>query len=139
MLRDLVLGIMMNLAVMMVHVGTTVLLMMIHDHYQPNPAKRLPHAKHVLLMMGSVTLLLVAHLFEVGLWAMVYRLLGLVSNGPDAYYSAFMTYTTLGLGHAVELEHARLVEPLTAASGIMMFGWTTAILINVLQRGGKQR
>lgn len=137
MIGELLSGITMNLLVMLVHVAATLMLMQVTDWLIPTPSHLPSRKRHILLMMIAVAVMLCAHLAEVGLWSGVYWATGIVPNAYDAYYSAFNTYTALGLGHAVEREEWRLLEPMTSVSGILMFGWTTAILIAALQRGSR--
>jgi Ion channel len=138
MLLDLLFGITINLAVMAVHVGATLVVMEISDVIIPSSRTSSSRRRHLVLMIVVVVCMLLAHLCEVGVWSVVYLAMGIVPNAEDAYYSAFTTYTTLGLGHSVEREYARLLEPMTATSGILMFGWTTAVLIAAVQRGAKR-
>lgn len=45
----------------------------------------------------------------------------------------FITNTTLGLGDVKADAATRLMAPLTATSGILMIGWSTALFIYVIQ------
>ena len=132
MLDEMIVGILLNVAVMLVHLTATVsLAVMVHPWgawLRHRPFLRLTL---VLLMVNAV--LLAAHLIEVGLWASVYAYRGLVANPADAYYSAFVNYTTLGYGDALQATRTRLLGPMASASGILMFGWSTALLIYILQ------
>ena len=138
MLLDLLFGITINLTVMAVHVGATLVVMEISDVIIPTSRTSSSRRRHLMLMIAVVACMLLAHLCEVGIWSLVYLALGIVSNAADAYFSAFTVYTALGVGHSVEREYARLLEPMTATSGILMFGWTTAVLIAALQRGARR-
>lgn len=132
MVRELVLGIAMNIAVMLVHLGATFLLIVIVRPFE----SRLwgtPYVRLTLALLATNVVLLTAHLLEVGLWSMLYAALGLVADPADAYYSAFVNYTTLGYGDVLQGTRTRLLGPMAAGSGILMFGWSTALLIYVLQ------
>ena len=52
----------------------------------------------VLIMAAAVTALLVAHVIEVMIWGLAYALLQAVPKQVDAFYFAFVNYTTLGYG-----------------------------------------
>ncbi|MGA0563292.1 two pore domain potassium channel family protein [Ancylobacter sp. VNQ12] len=132
MLDDLLLGILVYIAVMLIHLGATFLLVALIRPYGHWLWER-PHLRLTLALLGANVLLLAAHLMEVGLWATLYSHLDLVDNAADAYYSAFLNYTTLGSGEAHGNLHTRLLDPIAAGSGILMFGWSTALLIYVLQ------
>jgi hypothetical protein len=47
---------------------------------------------------------------------------------------AFVNYTTLGYGDVTPLKEWRLLGPMTAMNGILMFGWSTAVLFEVLRK-----
>jgi voltage-gated potassium channel Kch len=83
---------------------------------------------------GCVLLMFAASLIEVALWAAAYLILGAISSVEKALYFSGVTFTTLGYGDVLLEAHWRLLGPLEAANGIIMFGWTTAIVIAVVQR-----
>jgi hypothetical protein len=49
-------------------------------------------------------------------------------------YFAFVNYTTLGYGDVIPVESWRLIGPMTAMNGILLFGWSTAVIFFVLGR-----
>ena len=53
-------------------------------------------------------------------------------------YLAFGNYTTLGYADLVALEQWRLLRPMTALNGIMLIGWSTALIIEILAGGRRQ-
>jgi len=52
---------------------------------------------------------------------------------PAVYFST-VTYTTLGCGDLVVGTEWRILASTQAANGIIMFGWTTGIIIAGVQR-----
>ena len=54
--------------------------------------------------------------------------------GADVVYFAFVNYTTLGYGDVVPVERWRLIGPMTAMNGVLVFGWSTAVIFDVLGR-----
>lgn len=87
----------------------------------------------ILVMATSGVLLTLAHFVEVAVWAELYDLLGVIVR-KDAYYLAFVNFTTLGYGDIVPVYQWRLLGPITAANGMLLFGWSTAVLFAVLSR-----
>ena len=77
---------------------------------------------------------MVAHTLEVFVWALAYALVGAAPDGSDLLYFAFVNYTTLGYGDVVPVQAWRLIGPMTAMNGIFMFGWSTAVLFEVLRK-----
>jgi hypothetical protein len=51
-----------------------------------------------------------------------------------AYYHSAVNYTTLGYGDLIMTPAWRLLGPLEAATGMLMFGVSTAIIFAVIQR-----
>ena len=45
-----------------------------------------------------------------------------------------MIHALLGYGDVTPLKEWRLVGPITAMNGILMFGWSTAVLFEVLRK-----
>ena len=91
-----------------------------------------PRLRLVLVMMATVTVLMVAHLIEIGVWALVYTVLEATPQRIDAFYFAFVNYTTLGYGDILPVEHWRMLGPITAMNGVLLFGWSTAVIFHVL-------
>jgi Ion channel len=54
--------------------------------------------------------------------------------GADRLYFAFVNYTTLGYGDVIPVERWRLLGPMTAMNGVLLFGWSTAVIFEVLRR-----
>ncbi len=92
--------------------------------------------------LGVVTwtalVLLALHLIEIALWAWAYLVLlpgDKFSSFEEAAYFSVVTFTTLGYGDITLSEHRwRLLSGLEALDGILLVGWTTALLFAVVQR-----
>jgi hypothetical protein len=54
--------------------------------------------------------------------------------GTDFMYFAFVNYTTLGYGDVLRVERWRLLGPLTAMNGVLLFGWSTAVIFELMRR-----
>ena len=81
-----------------------------------------------------IQLALVAHLVEVALWAVVLSLCGEFTRFAGAFYESAMNYTSLGYGDVVMSASWKLLGPLEAANGLLMFGVSTALIFAVIQR-----
>jgi len=88
----------------------------------------------VLVMIPTVLVLMLTHAAEVLVWALGYLLVGAAPEGADRVYFAFVNYTTLGYGDVVPVERWRLIGPMTAMNGVLLFGWSTAVIFEVLRR-----
>jgi hypothetical protein len=93
-----------------------------------------PNLLLVTVMVATASVLMVAHTCEIMVWAMAYRLVDAVPNSTDHLYFAFVNYTTLGYGDIVPVERWRLLGPMTAMNGVLLFGWSTAVIFEVLRK-----
>src|SRR5260221_4514893 len=58
----------------------------------------------VAVMIATVSVLMAAHIAEVAVWALAYRIVGAAAPGTDFIYFAFVNYTTLGYVDEVPIE-----------------------------------
>jgi hypothetical protein len=49
-------------------------------------------------------------------------------------YFAFVNFATLGYGDVTPVEGWRLLGPFTAMNGALLFGWSTAVIFEVLHK-----
>jgi hypothetical protein len=89
---------------------------------------------NVAIIAVAVMFALVAHLMEIALWAVVFSLCGEFSGLGSAFYHSAVNYTTLGYGDVVMSPAWRLLGPIEAADGMLMFGVSTALIFTVIQR-----
>ena len=85
-------------------------------------------------MNTTVSVLMAAHVFEVIVWSLTYALVGAAPPGADVVYFAFVNYTTLGYGDVIPVKRWHILGPMTAMNGILLFGWSTAVIFEVLRR-----
>ena len=96
---------------------------------------KLPPTWHLAsVMVAAVSVLMAAHGFEVIVWSLAYTAIDVAPAGADLVYFAFVNYTTLGYGDVVPMERWRLIGPITAMNGVLVFGWSTAVIFEVLRR-----
>jgi hypothetical protein len=88
----------------------------------------------VAVMIATVSVLMAAHIAEVVVWSLAYIMVGAAPPGADFIYFAFVNYTTLGYGDVIPIERWQLLGPMTAMNGVLLFGWSTAVIYAVLRR-----
>jgi hypothetical protein len=98
--------------------------------WQGDPAS----TRTVLMLTRVVGGLLVLHLLEMGIWAATFRAVGVMPDFESALYYSLESYTTVGYGDVVPQAPWRLIGPIEAAVGILMFGWSTGFIVAALQR-----
>jgi hypothetical protein len=87
----------------------------------------------IAVMIATVIVLMIAHLAEVLVWSLIYAAVGAAPVGTDLVYFAFVNYTTLGYGDVTPVERWHLLGPMTAMNGVLLFGWSTAVIFEVLR------
>ena len=93
-----------------------------------------PHLLHVLQLSRVVLIMFLASIIEVVMWAFAYLQLGAIEGLEPAVYFSMVTFTTLGYGDIVLHEGWRILASFEAINGIIMGGWTTAIVMWAVTR-----
>ena len=81
-----------------------------------------------------VSSLLLLSLAEILVWAAVYALAGHLPDFETAAYFSLTSYTTVGYGDVVLPPGSRLLGPIEGAVGVLMFGWSTSVLVAAISR-----
>ena len=93
-----------------------------------------PRLHLMTLMVVTALVLIIAHTAEIIIWSLAYAAVDAAPAGSDLLDFAFVNYTTLGYGDVTPLKEWRLLGPMTAMNGILLFGWSTAVLFEVLRK-----
>ena len=88
----------------------------------------------VAIMAGVTLLALIAHMVEIAIWAVLFDACGEFTGLAPAFYHSAMNYTSLGYGDVVMSDSWKMLGPLEAAVGLLMFGLSTAMVFAVIQR-----
>ncbi|GLZ87324.1 hypothetical protein Pres01_33750 [Metapseudomonas resinovorans] len=84
---------------------------------------------HSAVHLGVVMLLmLLGNFAQMAIWAALFHLLGEFDDFATALYHSGVNFATLGYGDMVMTPAWRLLGPLEAANGILMFGVSTAVM-----------
>jgi hypothetical protein len=86
----------------------------------------------VSVVAGATLFALAAHLVEISIWAVVLDLCSEFPNFATAFYASAANYTTLG--YAVMPATWRLLGPLEAANGMLMFALSTGMIFAIMLR-----
>ena len=93
-----------------------------------------PRRAILLLFSALMIVLMLGNILQVAFWAVCYVALGALEDLETAVYFSGVTFTSLGYGDVVLKGRLRLLAPLQAANGLMMFGITTAVFIAAVQQ-----
>lgn len=96
--------------------------------------RKLTWRSKVFSISWLVFILFLAAILEAMLWALTYWLLGAIQDFEEAVYFSVVTYTTLGYGDVVLGDNWRLLSAFQAANGVIIFGWSTAIVMTLVHR-----
>ena len=71
---------------------------------------------------------------EIGVWAIYYDCRRQPRRpSTDAFDFAFENYTALGYGEPGAARGKRLIGPITALNGLLLIGWSVAIIFEVMR------
>ena len=128
--------VMVALTVVVHALGTTYLVRYLAQRFLDERGRwRSRYAMGALITAAIVLVLL--HAVEIVLWAGVYRALlpaGELADLESAVYFSFVTFTTLGYGDITLGEGWRMLSGIQALNGILLVGWSTALMFAVVQR-----
>jgi ion channel len=80
----------------------------------------------VAMMLGTFV--------QVGLWGVLFVVLGEFSELYDAVYHSAVNFASLGYGDIVMSKQWKLLGPLEAINGVLMLGMSAAALMVILQQ-----
>jgi len=132
MFRQLLLGGGVNIINIAIHALVMTLVVGVARRAAAN--KSHPSLFLIAIMIPTVSVLMTTHTLEVFVWALAYSLVDAAPPGSNLVYFAFVNYTTLGYGDVVPVERWRLLGPMTAMNGVLLFGWSTAVIFEVLRK-----
>ena len=98
--------------------------------------KKVSHPSLFLMavMIPTVSVFMLAHTIEVFVWALAYWIVDAAPPGTNLVYFAFVNFATLGYGDILPAQRWLLLGPLAAMNGWLLFGWSTAVIFEVLRR-----
>jgi len=90
--------------------------------------------KNVAVMMIILLVTASAHLAQIALWAVAFLMVGEISTFERAFYFSTQNYTALGYGDIAVSQRWRLLGPLEAINGILLFGLSTGVIFAVMSQ-----
>ena len=88
------------------------------------------------LLWAAIMWMFIGICVESIVWALVYLFtpeISVLSDPQSAFYFSLVTYTTLGYGDIVLTGDFRVLSAVQAANGVLIFGWTTALILYYIQ------
>ena len=106
------------------------------------PTARVRHLavpRRLMLTITAVAILTTGHLCQVTIWAIRYYDWGELGGFANSFYFSLASFTTVGASELALSPAHRVVGAVEAAVGMLMFGWSTALLVEVINRVDQRR
>jgi hypothetical protein len=92
-----------------------------------------PFAQIRSLLIVMIVLML-GNFIQITIWGVLFMALGEFSELYEAVYHSAVNFSSLGYGDVVMSKRWKLLGPLEAANGVLMFALTGAALMAILQQ-----
>jgi hypothetical protein len=121
---------------LLIHAAVAALIMIATRHTAAATDDFHRFVQVMALLTVTIAALTLAHLIEIGIWALFYVHVGIdAGQGIHAFEWAFENYTALGYGDAVPPPGQRLYGPITALNGLLLIGLSVFIIFEVMRMG----
>ena len=90
--------------------------------------------QRLAVTIAAVTVLMIGHLCQVAVWALRYWYWGELGGFVNSFYFSLASFTTVGASDLALPSTHRMVGAIESALGMLMFGWSTALLVALIQR-----
>src|SRR4029434_3073654 len=88
----------------------------------------------VILLLRLFISIVLLHVIQIGLWAMVFWQAGELPTLETAIYLSLVTYTTIGFGDGVLSPVWGVLTGIEGLTGLLLVGWSTAFAFAVVNR-----
>lgn len=134
----LLVGSLMVVLTVLIHGVGSLWVLRLLNAYGSTGAKRARPRRALFAVIFTALALLMLHWLQIMLWAVLYLLLTPVSpiaTLESAVYLSAITFTTVGYGDITLQAHQwRLLCGIEGLNGVLLLGWSTALLFAVVQR-----
>ena len=91
----------------------------------------------IKLLVNSFLFFTILHSIQTIIWTLCYLINPVTkvdfTNTMEGLYFSFVTFTTLGYGDVTISSEWKLLSGLEAINGIMLIGWSTALMYSLIQ------
>jgi hypothetical protein len=112
----------------------TAFIVQIVARFFRSPAVKSTISRNVVVMTLIALITAALHLIQIAIWAGVLVVVDESSTFEEAFYSSAQNYTALGYGDIIHSQRWRLLGPLEAINGLLLFGISTATMFAVMSR-----
>jgi hypothetical protein len=133
MIFQVVVGTLFSLLTFCIHGLFTVLIVVVTRRAADATRRKSLMTRLFALFSFTMTTLTLAHLIEVAVWTSYYALVNIPVKDVTLFEFAFENYTALGYGDVVAPAEWRLTGPITSLNGLLLIGWSVAVIFEVLR------
>ena len=134
MLKQLVIGSMVIVATVAIQAEMFGLMTRRHEPVLTWTRHRFRRMAGTVFISIAMLMVLATMTIEVWLWAAVLIATGAVNGLEPAVYFSLVCFTTLGFGDITLPQEWRLLSALVGANGFLMFGWSTAFMVELIRK-----
>lgn len=131
--QNLLIGIILIIITIFIHSFVTKFAIHLSRRAKDSKRRRLSQISEAWVAL-LVLMMFFASFIESSLWALVYFWIGAIPDFETSLYFSIVTFTTLGYGDVTLPDQWNLLASIEAAIGIIIFGWSTAIVMAVVQK-----
>lgn len=99
-----------------------------YTRFRTSQAHRYSALGDAMVLSVVMMLTLIGNWVQIAIWALLFVVLDEFQDFASAFYHSSVNFVTLGYGDIVMSRKWRLLGPLEAANGIVMFGVSTAVM-----------
>jgi ion channel len=133
MLSQLLTGGLASLVNFGIHAVITGLIVVATHHIKAATDDLHVFARVAALMLATLIVLMITHVVEISVWSGLLIVNGITIKNAGAFEFAFENYVALGYGDVVAGDGWRLIGPIMSLNGLLLIGWSVAIIFEVLR------
>jgi len=85
-------------------------------------------------LLIAMIIMMLGNFLQIVIWGLLFLVLGEFSEVYEAVYHSAVNFSSLGYGDVVMSARWKLLGPLEAGNGVLMFAMTSAALVTILQQ-----
>jgi hypothetical protein len=131
---DLIVGLVISFLNFGIHAVMTALIVVTTRHTEKTTHHFGVFVRLTALLTVAVSILMFAHIAEIAVWAGLLDVMGIKIINVNTFEFAFENYTALGYGDALPKDvRYRLIGPIIALNGLLLIGWSIAVIFEVMR------
>jgi hypothetical protein len=132
MLRNILVGLPVMLMCLTLQATFVTICLRRYQRFRASQSERPTRFADMVLLSIVMLLMLLANVLQIAVWGGLFVALGEFSDYPTALYYSAVNFVTLGYGDIIMTERWRLLGPLEAVNGVLMFGVSTAVITSAV-------